>query len=282
MKLIQITDLHLVADGQELFGLDPRLRLRACIADINAHHRDAELCVITGDLTHYGDEASYGVLREELSCLELPWQLLIGNHDNRQNFRHSFPEMPVDAHGFVQTSWESPEGRILFLDSLEQGLHSGSYCERRLAWLESQLSDLDDRPVHIFMHHPPVRIGFPSLDNVGLMQREVFEALLRKYQANVRHVFFGHVHRPVSISWNGIGCTAIRGTAHQCWFDLKVQEQPLGSHEAPAYGVIIIDGDSTIIHAHDFLDQSRRFPLQGRPVGERTQSVDGVEGDQAA
>ncbi len=36
MKLIQITDTHLVPPGERLYGLDPRARLEACIADVNA------------------------------------------------------------------------------------------------------------------------------------------------------------------------------------------------------------------------------------------------------
>ncbi|NIO42429.1 MAG: phosphodiesterase, partial [Burkholderiales bacterium] len=50
MKFVQVTDMHIMPPGQELLGLDPRARLDACIADINANHADAELCVFTGDL----------------------------------------------------------------------------------------------------------------------------------------------------------------------------------------------------------------------------------------
>ena len=38
MKIIQVTDLHLVTPGQTLCGLDPLARLQACIADINQNH----------------------------------------------------------------------------------------------------------------------------------------------------------------------------------------------------------------------------------------------------
>ena len=49
-KLIQVSDLHFVPPSLRLLGLDPRARLEAAIADINAHHGDAELCLFTGDL----------------------------------------------------------------------------------------------------------------------------------------------------------------------------------------------------------------------------------------
>ena len=51
MKVIQITDIHLVPAGKLLFGEDPVTRVRHCIAHVHEHHPDADLCVITGDLT---------------------------------------------------------------------------------------------------------------------------------------------------------------------------------------------------------------------------------------
>ena len=45
MKIIQITDTHLMPRGTELHGLNPCERLEACIASIKEIHADAELCI---------------------------------------------------------------------------------------------------------------------------------------------------------------------------------------------------------------------------------------------
>ena len=42
MKIIHLTDTHLVRPGDTLFSLDPLQRLRAAIDHINAHQSDAE------------------------------------------------------------------------------------------------------------------------------------------------------------------------------------------------------------------------------------------------
>ena len=55
MKIIQVTDTHLMPRGTELNGLNPNERLESCIASITEHHSDAEFCIITGDLTDRGD-----------------------------------------------------------------------------------------------------------------------------------------------------------------------------------------------------------------------------------
>jgi len=54
MKIIQITDTHLMPHGTDLHGLNPCERLEACISSINEFHADADLCFITGDLTDQG------------------------------------------------------------------------------------------------------------------------------------------------------------------------------------------------------------------------------------
>ena len=41
MKIIHVSDTHLVAAGGKLHGLDPRERLRQCFEDIVTHHTDA-------------------------------------------------------------------------------------------------------------------------------------------------------------------------------------------------------------------------------------------------
>ena len=66
MKLIHVTDTHFVKPGEMLLGLDPKARLDAAIADINRHHADADLAVITGDLTHWGHREAFENLKESL------------------------------------------------------------------------------------------------------------------------------------------------------------------------------------------------------------------------
>src|SRR5262245_62084091 len=77
MKVIQVTDLHLVRPGERLFDTDPLQRLEACLADIISNHTDADLCVFTGDLAHLGDAAAYAALRERLCALPMPSAIMM-------------------------------------------------------------------------------------------------------------------------------------------------------------------------------------------------------------
>ncbi len=255
MKILQFTDLHFVPPGVRLLDLDPRAQLEACIADINAQHGDAVCCLITGDLADRGHPDAYAALRDCLSALQVPYHLLIGNHDSRENFRSAFPETPCDAKGFVQSVVRSDAGDLFLLDTHEPGSGAGSYCAQRCAWLREKLAAAGGRPVYLFMHHPPFDIGIPSLDAIRLIDAEGLEAVLAE-ATDLRHLFFGHVHRPVSGSWCGIPFSALRSTAHQVPLDFNTARPVPYSHEPPAYAVIHLMENQTTVHLHDFLDHS--------------------------
>jgi 3',5'-cyclic AMP phosphodiesterase CpdA len=268
MKFIHLTDIHLMPKGEILHELDPYDRLKACIKDVNCYHKDADLCVITGDLAHGANHQAYLDLKECLSHLRMPIHLLIGNHDRRDRLLAVFPNIPVDGSGFLQTYVNTSAGRFLILDTVEQGKGWGSYCTKRLDWLHEALNDSIDVPVYLFMHHPPFHVGIPSLDRLGLGSDgdKIGEAL--SIHSNIRHLFFGHVHRPIAGSWQGIPYSSLRGTNHQVPLDFKSIEVVPKSHEPPAYAIVFLENNQTTVHFHDYLD-TYRVPYhkksEGRP-----------------
>ena len=251
-----------------LHGLDPHERLEACIDDINRNHADAELCVITGDLAQSGQPKAYRDLRDCLSKLKLPYHLMIGNHDRREQALETFPDIPVDPNGFLQTSFDTSAGRFVLLDTVEQGKGWGSYCQKRVDWLRQTLAASRNQPVYLFMHHPPFHVGLNCVDRIGLgADGDRIGEILSDYD-NIRHLFFGHVHRPISGSWQGIPFSTLRGINHQVPFDFDAVEVVPKSHEPPAYAVIFLEEGQTTIHLHDYLD-TYRVPYdkksEGRP-----------------
>jgi 3',5'-cyclic-AMP phosphodiesterase len=261
LKFMHLTDTHLVAPGETLYGLDPQARLRAAIASINTEHADAAFAVVTGDLAHRGEPAAYAALREDLARLAMPVHLLIGNHDDRRHFRAAFPRTRVDAEGFVQYAFDAGGVRFVCLDSNEPGVSWGVFCARRAAWLAETLATSGDAPVYLFIHHPPFPIGIGAMDRIGLREPAHLEAAIAPHRARIRHLFFGHLHRPIAGSWNGIPISTLRGTNHQVALALRDSDRVPGSHEPPAYGVVLADASQTIVHFHDFADGSTRFDL---------------------
>lgn len=263
MKFIHLTDPHIVPEGQTLYGLDPATRLAAAIADINAHHSDAALAVLTGDLTDKGDAASYARFRHILSDLAIPSLLLAGNHDDREMLCTAFPEVPATPTGYVQYVRTTGIGRFVAIDTVDAGASAGHLCADRLDWLRAALDDANDEPVFLFMHHPPLAIGIPDLDDCGLRNGQDLGAVLRG-RKNIRHLFFGHVHRPVHGVWQGIPFSALPSTNHQSALALDRLGGILDNHEPPAYSVVLAEANGdVVVHGCGFLDESPRFFIGG-------------------
>ncbi|EJN02453.1 phosphodiesterase [Phyllobacterium sp. YR531] len=256
MKIIQVTDLHLVTPGELLCGLNPLTRLQKCIDDINRHHADADMVIFTGDLSDTGTEDTYVALAAELERLAVPYHLMMGNHDDRDVFLKTFASI-VPQDGFVQSALDTPEGKFILLDTLMTGKVEGRLDDARLTWLKHQLHIAQGQPVYVFTHHPPFPIHMPHLDPIGLIDADALFALLREH-GNVRHIFAGHAHRPVAGSWRGIPVSVLRGTNHQSALGFDPHRVAI-THEPPVYGVIFIDRETVIVHSHDFLDTTAAY-----------------------
>lgn len=256
IKLIVFTDLHMLPEGGRIIGLDPFERLQNGVRHVNHHHADAARVICTGDLTHKGDPVSYGRLRQVLAELRVPYSLLLGNHDARSAFRTVFPEMPVDTAGYVQNVLDTPEGRLILLDTLIEPPHdfayaSGYLCTDRLGWLDRQLAEAAGRPCYIFMHHPPHDVGFPGMDEIKLVNGSAFYDLVQRH-GNVRHIFAGHIHRTISGAVRGIPFSIFKSPVHQQPMIFDVADSSLSVAEPAAYGIILLRDDGALVHTEDY------------------------------
>ena len=270
MKFIHVTDPHFVQPGQSLFGLDLRDRLEKCIASINANHADAEFCIWTGDIVHRGDPESYRHFQEVLADLSTPSHLVMGNHDAREAMLAVFPDTPLDENGFVQYVLDLPDGRFVILDTIQAGSHFGELCDARLDWLEARLSEAADRNTYIFMHHPPMRVGMSGMDSPRLTGVERFVDIIGRY-GNIKHIFCGHLHRPIHGCWRGIPFSTLRAISHAFKLSLKPTTGLVITHENPTYAVVLLKEDATVIHDHSYLEEGPDFEYKKSTTSKATE-----------
>jgi Icc protein len=253
MKFIVITDPHLMRPGEKLWGLDPLERFDQCLADILRYHADAAFCVITGDLCDVAAPEAYAALKSRIDRFPLRTFLLIGNHDSREIFKEAFGPSYCDSNGFVQSAHRFSDIHCLFLDTFKGGPTSaGLYCDARRRWLRDQLTTVQGRQVFLFMHHPPFDIGHSLMDLIKLEDAESFHDAIKGY--DVRYLFFGHAHRPISGVWRGISFAAPPSLNHQ--LPLVGGSVPTVYSDEPAmYGVVMVETDRTVVHMDAFLDR---------------------------
>ncbi|MFP3427701.1 metallophosphoesterase, partial [Pseudoalteromonas sp. SIMBA_162] len=81
---------------------------------------------VTGDLTDFGPDDEYRHLRDLLAPLEIPYYLMVGNHDDRAGLRRAFADRPELQDGeFVQYALDVGAVRVLALDSQVPGASHG-------------------------------------------------------------------------------------------------------------------------------------------------------------
>ncbi len=241
MKIIQLTDTHLMPRGVSANGVDPEAQLRAAVTDICARHADADLLVITGDLCNHGDAEAYDLLREILKPVPFPVRLLLGNHDRRPEFIAAFPDHPRDRNGHIQSFMDTDYGRLLFLDTHEPDVIGGVYGADRLAWLEEALAGAEDKPATVFVHHPPVRDGIRHFRDISLHDDGALLARLTAHPAGIRHIVFGHIHIPMSgTTPEGISYSSGQSCTHRFITDLDLAD-PWWTDGHPVYRILMID-----------------------------------------
>ena len=252
-KIVWTSDLHFVAEG-EPFGHDPRLRLEAAITHINAHHGDAACCVISGDLVNDPGLANYKALRPLLDRLAMPWFPMMGNHDDRGLLRQTLPVPDSCMDGFVQYAVSLSGARVLALDTHKAGSGSGKFCAARRNWLEKELQHAGDQPVILFLHHPPMDLGLPILDESKMEEGERCLDLVRNHASGPVQLCIGHVHRSVSGVEGGLPFATMRSVLFQApppvpaWDWSSFAPVP----EDPGLGIILIDGSRITIQNETF------------------------------
>ncbi|MGB8054888.1 MAG: phosphodiesterase [Azonexus sp.] len=263
MKIVQLSDLHLTLPGAELFGSAPLARLELAIDRILENHADADFCLLTGDLADAGGDAAYASLAEALRRLPMSAHLLPGNHDSRAALRRHFPQLANNDGGFMQAALATPGGYFLLLDTVEPGAPWGSYCIQRREWLAQQLAAAGDRPLYVAMHHPPLALGIPSMDQFALRDAEAFWSVIAPHRTRIRHLFFGHLHRPIGGSWRGIPFSCTSSPNHQVALDLTTVrgDDVPGCREPAGFAVILIDTDSVVVHHQQLFGGETAFWL---------------------
>lgn len=214
-KIAVLSDIH-VSPGDENGP-----KLRETIAEINAS--DAELVIITGDLTNRGSNAELDNVKEILDTLEKPYYAIPGNHETNwsESAARRFPQL-FGAERFA-FRWKN-----LVLIGLSSGpylkMGDGIVRSEDLAYLREKLAELagNGEPVLLFIHYPLA----PELSN-----GETVAKILKREPYRILAVVSGHTHQLFRREIYGLDSIVAR------------QMAPSENGGNPVYNILITDGE---------------------------------------
>jgi Icc protein len=201
MRIIQLTDLHLMTDpASEIRGVRTRDTFERVLQDVEAGYADADRMIITGDLTHDEKRSTYEWLRARLKDWIDRLRVIPGNHDDRAIMRDVFEDRLTktrlaDRNVFVE---ELGDWRLIGLDSHVPGELRGELGAEQRAWLKEELRSTSNRPTCLFLHHPPVEVQSAWLDRIGLTDAGAFRETIEEFPQACT-LFCGHIHQERTI-----------------------------------------------------------------------------------
>jgi 3',5'-cyclic AMP phosphodiesterase CpdA len=256
-SFIHISDTHIPESKEEsVNGVQPYLKLEDTLNIINTLEIKPKFVIITGDLTRDGSLKGYKLLKQYTKKLKeknIPTLLTLGNHDNRENFRTIFglkndqgPYFYVKEFGHI---------RLIVLDSLYPGHHTGKFTGTQLKWLETELHLNPDQPTIIALHHP---IYIPWLKDFEVLfdsdQRQRFYKIINEY--NVIAVINGHLHHNLVVNKGNV----LFSQASSTYAELDHNDKEYWLKNTLNFNQVIIDNGRIFVRVLE-------LPYDGRILG---------------
>ena len=193
LRLALLSDTHVPADRAEAYrGFKPWENLQRAAVEVVASNPEG--VILNGDAARLtGELADYVEVKKLLRPIaeKAPIYIGLGNHDHRENFFKSIEAIPgkrQDVSGKHVAVIEHPVVRVIVLDSLLYvNKVAGLLGKAQREWIGTYLSETDDRPVVLFIHH-----------TLGDGDGDLLDAdrLFRVIAAHpkVKAIFYGHSH----------------------------------------------------------------------------------------
>jgi Icc protein len=252
MLIAQLSDAHIRLGP---LGGEAASHFHRALGRVLALDPWPDCVVVTGDLVETGSEAEYEAFREVVGNFPIPLHLAAGNHDDAGTMVKSFGGTTLLGHTdspyyVVQYS----DAAIIVLDSSVPGSVSGSLGTEQLLWLDETLRAVQT-PAFVCLHHPPVPVGIPFLDNMRLEDGPALAQVISRYP-HVPRVLAGHIHRAITAGFAGTILTIAPSTFRQASLGMG-SDRPTGYvHEPPGLLLHSLTENGCVTHVVPTLDGS--------------------------
>lgn len=237
--LAHFSDPHLDTSPERLQRLQRVLDQVRALPDVGA-------VIVTGDIADHGAPAEYAQFFRELPD-DLPTLVVPGNHDVGAVMSQALGVLDGDGAGALNRTITVGDLTVIGLDSHIDQADEGELGPAAVHFAHDALRDARGSVI-LALHHPPVPVGHRVMDEFGLQNPHVLEALVR-HDDRIVAVLTGHVHTALATTFAGrplLGAPGIASTMR-----LGSKTDPIADPAAaPGLAVHTVRGTviSTVFH----------------------------------
>ncbi|WGL60782.1 metallophosphoesterase [Pigmentibacter sp. JX0631] len=210
MKIIQITDSHIKKHANALlYGVSVREQFEKVIKHLSTLKEDFDYFLLTGDIADDGSVEAYEYIANHLAYFNKKVFYINGNHDDKETMLKTFSQFPNFEY---LNTLNVANFTLVGIDSCLKGKDYGFINENELLRIKTILSKLstENRECILVLHHHPVAVNTPLIDDCPLDNSEEFLYLVNKFSC-VKLILSGHVHNDYKIQIN-----------ENCWFESSI------------------------------------------------------------
>lgn len=241
LRLIQLSDLHLVEEGKLLRNvLDTPTRTRAALDQILVFKPAA--VILSGDIgqrNHHVHDDAAAYLGHFQDQLGIPFIAVGGNHDPIDSVGKAFNLGKIASGPELGDTVHDVQGlRIIGLDSHGVGQHYGHLTVEQLSWLQEMLAEPAEHGTLVVTHHPPIPSTTLSQRGSGLHNAEHLYEVIK--DTDVRAILTGHYHHQIAGTLGHIPVWVSGAASYN--FDLFAEDETLTG---------MGDGWATVVDIYD-------------------------------
>ena len=209
VTLIQLTDPHLFGDNSgELMGINTRQSFIQTVTMMAEQEPHIDQILVTGDISQDDSLESYLFCKKVLAGVNTQVAWLCGNHDQASILEAD------QLRGLFPKQISLGDWQILLLNTPVQNQAHGALTPEELSFLESALASSPDTPTLVAMHHHPLPIDSPWMDEIPMKNGPELMVLLSHYP-QVKTLLHGHVHQFRESDSHGVRILATPSTSVQ-------------------------------------------------------------------
>jgi Icc protein len=256
---LHISDTHFGPTADYALGGKHAIRYaEAIVSAIQSLPVRPHFLVHTGDVATDPSDFAYQTAARVFGELSLPKLFVCGNHDSSAGLRSLLTsDCPKGLEFRSPTklvySWEFNGHRTLVLDALgpKEIDAQGELTPDQFELLESEIT-AGHRSLSIFIHFPPINLDSTWLDS-GMLLRDgerFHKIVARAKPGTLRGVFFGHIHRGISVIRDGVHYVGVASTCLQFNSWPKQTKPTFDQNGAPGFQFVSLLEDRTLIRQY--------------------------------